>query len=412
MSTVAATSKSESLPPLPGLEVRKPRVVFLDVIRGLAALCVLLQHTTEESTSFTATDRPYLYWSFRWFNLGRVGVAAFFLVSGFVIPYSLERVNSLRSFWISRIFRLYPLFWFSLLVVVAFHLFGNDVMMKDYPPQSWDWKKVLLVNVTMLQQFVPPFVAKHLAIGGDHVPNAIGLYWTLTLELVFYVLFSTLFALGINKRTLTFAWLGLFVMLASALAGVVLHKHLPVSDVGLLSFALLGTAAFRYYSGLITRRQLSLLAVGAAIVFAIAFGLAFGSPLKTPPNSEVWSGMSMYTSYAGGAILFAIVFRFRASDFAFPLRWLGMISYSVYLLHYPCWLSLMSIPHHGAISAPLWQLAVFTLTCLVASATYLLVEKPAVELGKRLLHMPKPATELGRPVQMMSPIGRVRMVTS
>jgi peptidoglycan/LPS O-acetylase OafA/YrhL len=394
------------------LETRKPRVVFLDVIRGLAALCVLLQHTTEESTSFTATDRPFLYWSFRWFNLGRVGVAAFFLVSGFVIPYSLERANSLRSFWVSRFFRLYPIFWFSLLVVIAFHFFGNDAMMKDYPPQSWDWKKVVLINVTMLQQFVPPFIAKHLAIGGNHVPNAIGLYWTLTLELVFYVLFSTLFALGINKRTLTFAWLGLFVMLASAFAGTILHKKLPVSDVGLLSFSLLGTAAFRYYSGLISRRQLSILAVGASIVFAIAFGLGFASPLKTPPASEVWSSMSMYTSYAGGALLFAIVFRFRASDFAFPLRWLGMISYSVYLLHYPCWLTLMRFDHHGPLSAPLWQLAVFTLTCIVASATYLLVEKPAVELGKRLLHMPKPATELGRPVQATSPIGRVRMVTS
>ena len=119
----------------------------------------------------------------------------------------------------------------------------------------------------------------------------------------------------------------------------------------------------------------------------------------------------MFTSYAGGALLFAVIFLFRAGDFAFPLRWLGMISYSVYLLHYPCWLALMSIPHHGPLSAPLWQLAVLALTCTVSSATYLLIEKPGVELGKRLLRKPIPATELGRPVKVITPVGRVSVVT-
>jgi peptidoglycan/LPS O-acetylase OafA/YrhL len=71
----------------------------------------------------------------------------------------------------------------------------------------------------------------------------------------------------------------------------------------------------------------------------------------------------------------------------------------------------MQIPHHGPLSAPLWQLLVLTITCIVASLTYLLIEKPGVELGKRLLGKPKPATELGHPVQAMSPIGRVQVVT-
>jgi peptidoglycan/LPS O-acetylase OafA/YrhL len=395
ISRSAPDSLSDALPSVLTVPARKPRVVFLDVIRGLAALCVLLQHTTEETTTFSATHRTFLFWSFRWFNLGRSGVAAFFLVSGFVIPYSLERANSLRVFWVSRFFRLYPLFWFSLLVVLGYHLAGNDVMMRGYEAT---WKKTLLVNITMLEEFV-------------HYPHAIGLYWTLTLELVFYILFSALFALGVNKRTLLFAWLGLGVMLATAAANAVLQKKLPVSRVGLLSFALLGTAAFRYYAGLITKRDLSLLAVGATIVFALAFSMGFRSPMLTTDAVEEWSSVSMFTSYAGGAILFALVFLFRAGDFPFPLRWLGMISYSVYLLHYPCWLAMMGIPHHGAISGPLWQLGVLSLTCVVASASYLLIEKPAVELGKRLLGKPKPATELGRPTSVMTPVGRVRIVT-
>jgi peptidoglycan/LPS O-acetylase OafA/YrhL len=393
------------------LSAPKPRLVFLDVIRGLAALCVFLEHTTEESTSFSLTHRPFLFWSFRWFNLGRMGVAAFFLVSGFVIPYSLERANSLKSFWVSRIFRLYPIFWFSLLVIVGFHLCGNDVIMGDYSPQSWDWKKVLLINATMLQQFVPPALARYMAIGGDHVPNAIALYWTLTLELVFYVICSALFALGLNKRSVLFGWLGLGAMLGAGLAGPLIHRKLPVSDVGLLTFALLGTVVFRYYTGLVSRRQLLLLAIAAVPVYAIAFGLAFRSPLVSEWGAQEWTSCSMFTSYAGGALLFGAVFLLRGGEFAFPLRWLGTISYSFYLLHYLCWMTMMGIPHHGFISGPLWQVAVFVVASGVSSATYLLIEKPGVELGKHLLGRAKATTELGRPRLGVSPIGRVRVVT-
>jgi peptidoglycan/LPS O-acetylase OafA/YrhL len=393
MSTAVSPDILNSKPVLSAPAAAKPRVVFLDVIRGLAALCVLFQHTMEEVTRFSKADSPFLFWSFRWFNFGRVGVAAFFLVSGFVIPYSLEGANSLKTFWVSRFFRLYPLFWFSILVVLVFHLCGNDEMMMEYLPI---WKKTLLVNITMLEEFL-------------HVPHAIELYWTLTLELVFYVIFSALFAVGVNKKTLEFGWLAIGGMLLIAAAGAVLHHKLPVSQVGLLTLAFLGTAAFRYYGGQISQRQLGFLAIGGAIVFAIAFRLGFRSPLMT--NEDEWSWVSMFTSYAGGAVLFAAIFLFRGSEFPFPLRWLGMISYSVYLLHRPCWLVLMPIPHHGLLSGPVWQLTVLAVTCTVASLTYLFIEKPAVELGKHLLGKPKPATELGRPTAVATPIGRVTVVT-
>jgi peptidoglycan/LPS O-acetylase OafA/YrhL len=381
--------------PQSAITARKARVVFLDVIRGLAALFVLIEHTTEEVTHFSDTHWPFLFWSFNWFNLGRVGVSAFFLVSGFVIPYSLERANSLKAFWLSRLFRLYPLFWFSILVVLVYHLLGNNEMMREY---TSNWPKTLLVNITMLEEFV-------------HFHHAIGLYWTLTLELVFYFIFSALFAVRINKQTLLFGWLAVGVMFAAGLYEMRTHRKLPVGQMGLLVFAFLGTAAFRYYGGLISRQQLTLLATAAAVSFALAFAFAFRSPLVTISARDTWSWVSMFTSYAGGALLFAVVFTFRAREFPFPLRWLGMISYSVYLLHYPVWLALMGIPHHRLVSAPLWQLLVLTITCIVASLTYLLIEKPGVELGKRLLGKPKPPTELGHPTISMTPVGQVSVIT-
>jgi peptidoglycan/LPS O-acetylase OafA/YrhL len=350
----------------------KPRVVFLDVIRGLAALFVLLQHTNE------VVSHQFLFWSFRWFNAGRMGVAAFFLVSGFVIPFSLERVNSLKSFWVSRLFRLYPLYWFSLLVVVIFHFCGSHAFTEGFESH---WKTVVLYNVTMFQEFLGK-------------PHAVGLYWTLTLEMIFYIAFSVLFAFGVNKRSLLWAWIGLGLLVLIGLAdrnGIErgMHHKLPVARFALLVIALIGTVIFRFHNGLVSKRQLGWLAVGAVVALAIAMRLSFRSPFTTSDTEEEWSAMSMFSSYAAAGVLFAVVYLFRDKQFPFFLRWLGTISYSVYLLHYPTWLLLMKIPHDGYPQGFIWIFTVLSATCVVASLTYLFVEEPAIELGKRLLRKPK-----------------------
>ena len=84
------------------------RLEFLDALRGLAAFAVILQHAGQNlSPSYSA-------FAFSIFDLGNFGVTVFFLCSGFIIPISLERQGSLRSFWIRRFFRLYPLYWFCI----------------------------------------------------------------------------------------------------------------------------------------------------------------------------------------------------------------------------------------------------------------------------------------------------------
>jgi peptidoglycan/LPS O-acetylase OafA/YrhL len=45
---------------------------------------------------------------YHWFDPAQYGVFVFFLVSGYIVPASLERKGSVHSFWVSRVFRLYP----------------------------------------------------------------------------------------------------------------------------------------------------------------------------------------------------------------------------------------------------------------------------------------------------------------
>src|SRR5579863_7940965 len=81
------------------------RLTFLDSVRGLAALAVLLEHVGDR------LHPAFRVFTHDWFSFGKLGVTAFFLTSGFVIPLSLERGRSLKRFWISRVFRLYPIYW-------------------------------------------------------------------------------------------------------------------------------------------------------------------------------------------------------------------------------------------------------------------------------------------------------------
>src|SRR5262245_47244671 len=86
------------------------RLAFLDVARGIAALVVLFEHGLEQCIPH------YLDWSLPRLNLGRIGVLLFFLISGFIIPASLEQGGSQARFWLRRLFRLFPLYWFTIAV--------------------------------------------------------------------------------------------------------------------------------------------------------------------------------------------------------------------------------------------------------------------------------------------------------
>ena len=76
------------------------RLAWLDALRGFAALCVVFDHG---STLLLRPARDVLY---QWLNLGQYGVFVFFLVSGYIVPASLERKRRPSAFWTSRGFRL------------------------------------------------------------------------------------------------------------------------------------------------------------------------------------------------------------------------------------------------------------------------------------------------------------------
>src|SRR4051794_9008850 len=139
------------------------RLQFAQTLRGSAALCVVVMHycigywqpagRTDVAALINAPELPatigippllQFLQTTPWFNPGQFGVALFFLISGFVIPFSL-RSSTTSGFLIGRVFRLFPVyaigFSISLLAILATSIyFGRpwplrlDQVMIHYVP--------------------------------------------------------------------------------------------------------------------------------------------------------------------------------------------------------------------------------------------------------------------------------------
>ena len=120
--------------------LNKKRIYELDGLRGVAALAVVFYHYT---TRFSIKFNSDIISNVINFKYGHYGVQLFFVISGFVIFMSIEKVKSPFEFLYKRFVRLYPTFWMSLFLTFFFlFFFGPDLIKPKYSQ--------LFVNLTMV----------------------------------------------------------------------------------------------------------------------------------------------------------------------------------------------------------------------------------------------------------------------
>jgi peptidoglycan/LPS O-acetylase OafA/YrhL len=149
----------------------------VDALRGIAALAVVLYHFLDRHEETIGHIGEPLIWA-PW---GAHGVQLFFVISGFVIFLTLDRTRSSMDFIVSRVARLYPAYWAAMLFTLSVVLLLG---LPYYRPQSL-WQ--ILINVSMW----------HSLFGVPHVEGA---YWTLYVEVCFYVVMLALFATDQLRR--------------------------------------------------------------------------------------------------------------------------------------------------------------------------------------------------------------------
>lgn len=156
------------------------RIKILDGFRAIAILGVVLYHYF-----YRWNDPVTPYYGSDFFHQGFRGVEFFFMISGFVICYSLENTSSLNVFWKKRFIRLFPsMFIASILTFGFLRLFDYNLIF----PKSHNFRN-LITSIT----FLPPSIFDFIFGTKNHFSYLNLSYWTLWPEIQFYFLSSAIY---------------------------------------------------------------------------------------------------------------------------------------------------------------------------------------------------------------------------
>jgi peptidoglycan/LPS O-acetylase OafA/YrhL len=346
----------------------------IDALRGLAATLVIVRHGSDTMCGVPAVlhTGAALCGLSHGVDIGRMGVVAFFAISGFVIYPTIRGTPwaGTRTFLIRRFFRIYPAYWVSLVIgyLALWVWFGKSLT----PLQ-------LAANVSMLSSvFAAPYV--------------MGQYWTLEVELVFYALIVALFLAGAVRSSIVLAAM---VVACIALQTSMALKWISVDVepqwgvIGLNLATMFWGALFRQWHDFTRRADALRTGTRNPALLLTAMTLAIVVPLLVVAlrNRHPEALPAILGHLLGVGAFATTVLLVRGVPRA--LAWLGAISYSLYLLHpiamYPIW-EIARRPG-GALAglgiAPLLGLT-FALSIVLAAASYYGVERPAIAAGRRL----------------------------
>ncbi len=318
------------------------------MLRGLAALSVGLYHFTGAVLPKLHVDALHAY-----FQNGWLGVDVFFVISGFVIPYSLlGKGYSVRKFGpyiTKRIVRINPPAYVALLLVLAqWYLIDYVVSHRINYTQDVTIAR-LLHNVL----FTVPFSEQSWVIG---------IFWTLAIEFQFYIFIGLLFGLLFERGSV---WWLVGSMLAAGLV-----QYLPFQSINNFFhfsalFAMGGLTLYRHQERIGQGLFLGLLGMFAGVAY-LQIGL--------------------WESVTGLITALAIYYLQWENGFT---RFLGNISYSFYLVHAvvgtTCEFVLVKL---FPIDLPMVRVALQGVCLLVAIITaylfYLIIERPFMRLASHL----------------------------
>ncbi len=422
----------------------KQHIAYLDGLRALAVLMVLLRHAWGLSGSpeltFAGIDLT------RFVVMGGSGVDLFFVLSGYLLTRSYFTARQTGRdpvpygvYWRARIRRIGPPYWVVLFLVLL-------LMTGQYIPEERVFSGigvVILVAHVLFAQgaYLPSF-------GAYHVETP---FWTLTIEMVFYLLVPFLVRLFYGRRwmvstpLLAAVALGWLYLVRNSVGRLVLAINGPLNvfppfpvevvrfflshqmpaflvdfAAGILAalvvtskkHALRDAAWFQRLTS--PRMGVGIFALGLLTVLLAAYKMGrwslvygYANPLNYMTQSRRGDLLYYYSEtipygigYGGMLLGLALATGWLQRVFSFrPLAYIGVIGYSVYLLHMPLiyvfnsysWLKQEGDPHRHFL---LMLLTAVPTILLVASGFFYAVEKPSMAWSRRaqLRNAPAPGS--------------------
>lgn len=335
------------------------RIKELDYLRGLAALSILCFHHYSwligepNSSSFIG-------------KIGLYGVSIFYVLSGLTLYLlyhnRLSNFREIKSFFIKRIFRIYPLLIFVSLIYILY----SSGQKKSY---------IIFLNITGLFGFIAP--EKYLATGA----------WSIGNELVFYIFFPVfIFLINYNFRYFVFAFMitllcGLYFAFSyidtlSSLKAEWAKYVNPLNQMFLFSSGIL--IGYLGRIGLDQRVLLGLLVstIGLFTIIQIEEGSIH---LITGLNRIVLSLITIFVCY-----LFYSFHQEVPKYIDKSLSFLGEVSYSLYMIH-PLTFTVLSKTEVFKSNKFIFFITSLIGSIVISHLIYIFLEKPFINIGKRIM---------------------------
>jgi len=345
----------------PNHDRKRSHIPELDGIRGLAILLVLFAHLG---------IKRIFYLPVGW---GHHGVDLFFILSGFLITrirlYEQSRDIPLRNFWIRRITRIFPAAYLCLVLVAI--LWGPSY------------------HIVMAAVYASTFDSRLLSDAPDLPP--ISHFWTLAVEEQFYLIWPLILTFGVTRsKAVAVTAMALFMtsMVIHGLFGeswgetpelyTLLTRQVWTRGWPLLLGSLVALAEPTF------RRRPTLLLLGGIVAGITAVVLRLIGIVGERSFSECnWTqiesmGVQVFMSGVFFFALFANICKIRTPFTFSPLRWIGRISYGLYLYHLPIYF-LFDATSDGSGR---WGAVIASFA--VASISFYFFEQPIIAWGRRM----------------------------
>ncbi len=342
-----------------------------DLLRLIAALQVVVYH----ACSHMRVGDPYGIVALLHFL---PGVPIFFFVSGYLISKSYEANSVTSDYARNRAFRIYPaLIVCTFLSVLSVGLTGYLATASVGPIRFTAW---VFGQMTIAQFYSPDFMRGY----GCGVLN--GSLWTITVEVQFYVLVPMLYLLlrrlrGRWTNALLIALIVVFACVSMALHrryaewhDMLIYKLVYVTFIPYFHMFLIGILFQRNFEWLHARLR------GRVLETALAYG-ASSFVAVNYLGSETGNTIDPICFVLLAMLVFACAY--TAPDLSNRLLRKNDISYGVYIYHMPI-INLML--HAGAGNSIASVLASVGFTVVLAILSWILVEKPCLQLKKRPLN--------------------------
>jgi peptidoglycan/LPS O-acetylase OafA/YrhL len=357
------------------------RLEGLDGLRGVLALYVMASHIGP----FAAVPAGF-GWLPGLVSHGQAAVDVFFILSGLVIVPSVQAFGGRAApFLVARLGRIYPVFLFALVAAVAVAAlapdYGRMPWLGPLAPDVWphppadDWWAQLVAHLTLLHGLIPQGMLPYVWV------SFLGSAWSLSTEFQFYAVIALLAGLagGLDIVLLRRLANGLLLAAVAALAwqawGPAEYQFSRAFLPQAGQYFALGIASVGVVRGQVTAREFLALVLAACVLIC----LPGGADKALPPL--FWA--ACLAAELGWAPLEPLQALLRA-----PLvRWLGAISYCLYLIHEPVQ-KLLGIAvadwaagNGAAFDAVFLPLAV-VLPIAAAAALHYAIEVPGIAISR------------------------------